>query len=62
MNGQPLIDESAYKQSATSRFVDRLFGGDITPLVASFAGGRKLKPEQIEQLRKLLDDADDGNG
>lgn len=55
-----LIEKDEYARAATSKLVDRLFGGDIAPLVASFADGRGLKTEQIEELKGLLDElADD---
>ena len=56
----PLVDRDSYMQSATSNFVDRMFGGNLAPLVASFAGSRSLDPEQVAELRDLLEDlADD---
>ncbi len=57
----PLVAEDAYMQSATSKFVDRLFGGDIAPLIASFAGGRPLNTQQINRLRDLLKELSDDN-
>lgn len=55
----PLVDEERYKRSATSRFVDRLFGGDIAPLVAHFAEQRPLDSRQLEALQDLLKDLSD---
>lgn len=52
----PLVDEDSYMQSATSRFVDRLFGGSLAPLIARFAEHRSLQPEELAELRKLLED------
>jgi len=55
----PAVDEAAYSQTATSHFVDRLFGGKIAPLVASFAKDRPLTPEQVTELRQLLEELSD---
>ena len=38
----------------------RLFGGRIAPLVAHFGSQRKLSQADIAELRKLIDEFDDG--
>ena len=48
-----------YVQTESQGLLDRLFEGSLTPLVAHFAEHRKLKPEEIKRLRKLLEDLDD---
>ncbi len=55
----PAVDKEAYTQTATSQFVDRVFDGEITPLLASFAKGRPLNPEQLEEIRALLKELSD---
>jgi predicted transcriptional regulator len=40
--------------------LDRLFGGRVAPLVAYFGSQRKLSRADIEELRKLIDEFDDG--
>lgn len=55
----PLVDESTYTRSATSHFVDRMFGGNIAPLIASFAKGRSIDPEQLAELQGLLNELSD---
>lgn len=40
--------------------LDRLFGGRIAPLVAYFGSQRKLSPKDIQELRKIIDEFDDG--
>ena len=37
-------------------FVDDFFGGSASELVMSLMGSRSMKPKQIEQLRRLLDE------
>jgi len=55
----PLVDQGAYMRVATSNFVDRLFGGDIAPLVASFAKDRSLDSRQLAELQGLLKELSD---
>ena len=55
----PLIQRADYVQTESQSLLDRLFEGRLTPLVAHFAEHRKLKPEEIKRLRKLLEDLDD---
>jgi predicted transcriptional regulator len=38
-------------------FVDDFFGGSANHLVMSLLGAKKLKPEEIDELRSLLDSA-----
>ncbi|MGY0620455.1 BlaI/MecI/CopY family transcriptional regulator [Lysobacter sp. A378] len=49
-----LIDES-------ESLLDRLFGGRVAPLVAHFSEHRKLSPKDVAELRKLLEEIDDGS-
>ncbi|HUH89218.1 MAG TPA: BlaI/MecI/CopY family transcriptional regulator [Lysobacter sp.] len=49
-----LIDES-------ESLLDRLFEGRVAPLVAHFSQYRKLSHEDIAELRKLLEEIDDGS-
>lgn len=55
----PAVEEAAYNQSVTSSFVDRLFDGNIAPLLASFAKSRPLTAEQLAELRGLLEELSD---
>ena len=41
-------------------FVERLFGGRVAPLVAHFGEQGKLTRRDIDELRKLIEDFDDG--
>lgn len=55
----PLVDEATYMRLATSHFVDRLFGGNIAPLIASFAQDRPLDSAQLAELQGLLKELSD---
>ena len=54
----PLIERADYVQTESQNLLDRLFEGRLSPLVAHFAEHRKLKPDEIKRLRKLLEDMD----
>ena len=58
---QPLLARAEYVQSESQGLLDRLFEGHLTPLVAHFAESRKLKPEEVKRLRKLLEEMEDGD-
>lgn len=55
----PMVEKEAYARMATSQFVDQLFDGDIAPLVASFAGSRRLDADQIKELQGIIQDLTD---
>lgn len=55
------IKRAEYLKTESKNFVDRLFGGEITPLVAHFARNRPLKAKDIKALRKLLNELEDGD-
>ena len=50
--GDWLIDES-------ESLLERLFDGRVAPLVAHFSAQRKLSPEDVAELRRLLEEIDD---
>ena len=51
---RPLISREAYVQSESQNLVDRLFGGEVAPLVAHFAEHRALTPKDIAHLKSLI--------
>ncbi|MDB5459383.1 MAG: BlaI/MecI/CopY family transcriptional regulator [Caulobacteraceae bacterium] len=55
----PVLQRADYVQRESQGLLDRLFEGNLTPLVAHFAEHRKLKPDEVERLKKLLEDLDD---
>lgn len=54
-----LVDRANYVQDESQGLLDRLFEGQLAPLVAHFAQNRKLKPEEIARLKKLIAELDD---
>lgn len=53
---RPLVAEADCVHEVSSSFVDRVFGGRIAPLVACFLERQKLSKQDIEEMRKLLND------
>lgn len=57
---RPLLRREDWVAEQSEGLVDRLFGGRVAPLVAHFSEQRKLSREDVEALRKLIEDFDDG--
>jgi len=55
----PLLERADYVQSESQGLLDRLFDGNLTPLIAHFAEHRNLKPDEVQRLKKLLEELDD---
>ncbi|WP_297516014.1 BlaI/MecI/CopY family transcriptional regulator [uncultured Caulobacter sp.] len=51
---RPLVDRSAYVQSESQGLLDRLFDGQLAPLISHFAQHRPLKPDEVEKLKTLI--------
>ena len=54
----PLISREAWMTSESQGLLDRLFGGQLAPLVAHFARQRAMAPEDLARLRRLVADMD----
>lgn len=51
----PLFEREQYTQQASKSLVERLFSGEISPLIAGFAKNKKLKRDDVEALKSLID-------
>ena len=56
----PVLQREAWVQGESESLLDRVFGGRVAPLVAHFSEHRKLSRKDIADLRKLLEEIDDG--
>ena len=56
----PVLQREAWVQGESESLLDRVFGGRVAPLVAHFSEHRKLSRKDIAELRKLLEELDDG--
>lgn len=58
---RPLVSREAYVTSESQGLLDRLFSGQVAPLVAHFAEHRALSPEDVARLKRLIAELDDGD-
>ena len=56
----PVLQRAAWVQGESESLLARMFGGRVAPLVAHFSEHRKLSRKDIAELRKLLEELDDG--
>jgi BlaI family transcriptional regulator, penicillinase repressor len=57
----PQLRREEWVLSESRGLLDRLFGGRVAPLVAHFSEHRKLSRKDVAELRKLLEEMDDGH-
>ncbi len=55
----PTVTESQAVGKAIDEFAKSILGGTITPLFTYFAKSKKIKPEELEQLKKLIDEKEE---
>lgn len=51
---RPLVDRADYVGGESRRFMDRLFGGKLTPLVAHLAERDAITDQDIAEIEALL--------
>ncbi|WPP39353.1 BlaI/MecI/CopY family transcriptional regulator [Paenibacillus hunanensis] len=54
-----LVSREEVQQKGTVDLVNRIFGGSTNKLFASLLGKKELTDEQIERLKKMVDELDD---
>lgn len=52
----PVIEQANYQQKVSQNFVERLFAGRVSPLVAGFARQGKLSADDVDELKGLIKD------
>ena len=52
----PLIAAEDYVHAASRSFLHRVFNGEVAPFLACFLEREKLTPEEIKELRRILDE------
>lgn len=52
----PLIPREAVQKAETDELINRLYGGSADMLFAALLGRKGLSEEQIEKLRRMVDD------
>ena len=56
----PVLRREDWLRQESQGLLDRLFGGRVAPLVAHFSAQRKLGKKDVAELRRLLEELDDG--
>lgn len=56
----PVLRREDWLRQESQGLLDRLFGGRVAPLVAHFSEQRKLSKKDVAELRRLLEELDDG--
>ena len=51
----PAVKREACVRAESDSFLQRIFGGAAKPLLVHFAQNSKLTPEEVQELKKLLD-------
>jgi len=51
---EPLVSEQECVTEASASFLERVFGGALRPMLAHFVEHRKLSPEELRELERLL--------
>ncbi|GAA4845412.1 BlaI/MecI/CopY family transcriptional regulator [Paenibacillus vulneris] len=57
----PLVSEDECVRSETASFLKRIYGGAFKPLLVNFLKEEKLSPQEIKELKNILDDKSKGN-
>jgi BlaI family transcriptional regulator, penicillinase repressor len=56
----PVLTRDAWLSSESHGFLERLFGGRVAPLVSYFSQHNKLSKKDIEDLKRLIKEIDNG--
>lgn len=52
----PAIPRQRYVKEASATFIERVFGGETTPALVHFVRSAPMTSEQIDELRRILDE------
>ncbi len=55
---RPLIKRSEAAERETGSFLSRVYNGSLGLMVSSMAGGKGLSKSEIDELRRILDEAE----
>ena len=57
---RPLVAREDYVAAESQGLLDRLFEGRLAPLVSHFSERQRLSPRDIADLKRLIQELDDG--
>src|SRR5262245_61783837 len=52
----PLVQEDKYKRNAAGDLLHRVFGGDMSSLVAHLLQNEKVSRKELDDIRKMIDE------
>ena len=52
------VSKEQVQQEETQELIDKVFDGSADKLFASLLGGRRISREQLERLRRMIDEMD----
>jgi BlaI family penicillinase repressor len=52
----PLVSQDYCTHAVSRSFMDRVFGGRLAPLLATFIEHQECSPDDLAELKKLLED------
>lgn len=55
---KPLVSIEDYRRQANRSFINKLYNGSMNMMLASFVKEHQLSPEEIEELKRILDKED----
>jgi predicted transcriptional regulator len=56
----PVLTRDQWLANESRGFLDRMFDGRVAPLVSYFSQQKKLSKKDIEELKRVIDELDDG--
>ena len=51
---EPLVTEKECVDAASRSFLNRVFGGSLTPMLAHFVDAQKMTPQELLEMEELL--------
>lgn len=57
----PLVNEDECVRYETQSFIKRIYGGALKPMLVNFLYDEKLSKEDIDELKKILDEKKDSS-
>ncbi len=59
---RPLISIEEARNAETSELINKMYGGSKDLLIASLLGHQKMTPDEIDRLKRLVDELSQGGG
>ncbi|CAG0950740.1 MAG: BlaI/MecI/CopY family transcriptional regulator [Dokdonella sp.] len=55
---RPLLERADYVHEESKSLLDRLYGGQVSALVAHFSRSERLSKQEIDEIRSLIEEID----